>query len=237
MSRSGKPPPFAGGRDHQARVSRYSRRVRWMKIALPVAAGALVVAIFLTGRSQEEGSALLSPEEIATLAAGLRLEDPRIAGLTDSGQPFILRARWAEPDGPSPDRIRLAEPDGELTLEDGRLMTGQAASGVFERSAGRIWLEGEVEMRTSDGYRFESDKLRIVIDAREVTSPGPVFGEGPAGTISAQTMQLDRPAPGKPGAGGSRIVFNGRVHMVFIPASARGSEQTEAAAISGEDVR
>ncbi|MEM9147734.1 MAG: LPS export ABC transporter periplasmic protein LptC [Pseudomonadota bacterium] len=204
----------------QAEVSRYSRRVRWMKVALPLFALVLVGAIFLVGRGLETQNALLSPEELARLSAGLKLERPRFAGRTEAGEPFVLRAVSAEPDGAMPNRIRLGEPDGELTLSDGRLITGRSDTGTMLRLEERLILDGAVRLDSSDGYRFEADRMIVNMGARRAKSIGPVRGQGPAGTIEAGAMRL---VAGPDGKGATRIFFERRVRVVFIPPGTRQS--------------
>ena len=209
---------MAGGTGRQAALGRYSRRVRWMKIALPLGALVLVVAIFLAGRSSAPPSGLLTPEEIATLSAGLRLDNPRFAGRMESGEPFILRAVSAQPESAMPDVIRLAAPDGELTLEDGRLLTARADSGVMHRSAERLRLDGGVLIRSSDGYRFESERLVVHLGTRGAESPVPVRGTGPSGSIEAGRMRV---VDGERGTGAARSCLEDGVRVVFIPQTAR----------------
>ncbi len=225
--------PVFGGAERAA-VDRYTRRVRWMKRLLPVAAAALVGAIFVAGRGPEEPVGLLSAEEMARLSAGLRLDNPRIAGRTDGGEPYFLAARTAAPDGPVPDRIALDAPAGEITLSDGRLLEGRAESGLLLREAGRMTFEGSVVIESSDGYRFRSERLEVLLKSREAESPGPVAGDGPRGSIEAGRMEvLSDPAA----AGASRILFHDGVRVVFIPEGAAERGDPRAAGPSVEDER
>ena len=210
----GAPPRGA----RQAALSRYSRRVRWMKVVLPVGALLLIGAIFLAGRSGEPPAGLLSAEEIATLSAGLRLESPRFAGRMETGEPFILRAAAAEPEGAAPDVIHLEAPDGEITLSDGRLLTARSETGVMRREAERLRLDGAVTIETSDGYRFESERLLLDLAERRARSPVPVRGTGPPGSIEAGRMRV---LDGGKGASEARILFEGGVRVVFIPRESR----------------
>ena len=81
----------SAGRAERARLQRqkrrqvraYSRIVAWAKVLLPLAALALVVTIFLSGREEGELTEIFTPEELATLGAGLKLDNPRFAGVTE----------------------------------------------------------------------------------------------------------------------------------------------------------
>jgi len=192
----------------------YSRRVRIMRWLLPLLALVVVGAIFLAGRDRGDVSAILTPAEIARLSAGLRLDAPRFAGQTESGEPFIIRADWAEPDGTMPDEITLERPTGEMTAEDGRILTGAAREGLLDRERERLTLTGDVTVETSDGYRFETETLEIDTANRKARSRVPVRATGPMGSLEAGSMRLDQ---GKGGAASTQIWFENRVRLVFIP--------------------
>lgn len=212
--RDRREPPARGGGRVQAALRGYSRRVRLMKIAMPLAAVAVVGAIFVAGRDRADVSALLSAEEIARLSAGLKLESPRFSGRTEAGEPFVIRADWAEPDGAMPDEIAMAEPRGEIALSDGRVLEGRAARGVLDRGSDRLRLTGSVVIETSDGYRVETETLEIDTAESAAESPVRVTGTGPAGRIEAGAMRLLRPE-GRDGA--AQIWFEKRVRVVFSP--------------------
>ena len=80
------------------RVRAYSRAVAWMKVLLPLAAVALIAAIFVSARDKSDLTKIFTAEELATLGAGLRLDNPRFAGHTPrvpamrAGAP--IWARW-----------------------------------------------------------------------------------------------------------------------------------------------
>jgi len=205
-------------RPDRGTIAGYSRLVRWMKVVLPVAALVTVGAIFLTGRGFDSGESLLSPADLATLGAGLRLETPRFTGRTEAGEPYTVRAAWAEPDGAVPDRITLDRPEGEIDTADGRRLSGRADAGLLERREDRLTLRGGVVIETSDGYRFASERLALDFRARTAHSPVPIIATGPAGRIEAGAMRILR---GEAGADEARIFFEAGVRVVFIPEAAR----------------
>jgi len=201
----------AGGRG-------YSRLVRWMKVLLPVAALLTVGAIFLFGRESGTGEALLSAEDLAALGAGLRLEEPQFTGRTAAGEPYRVTAAWAEPDGALPDRIRLANPAGEIETADGMRISGRAETGVLHRGESRLELAGAVRLETDRGHVFESARLAVALAARRARSPGPVTITGAEGRLEAGRMRI---SGGAEGANAARIFFEDGVRVVFIPRAGR----------------
>lgn len=199
----------------------YSRLVRWMKVALPLGALVTMAAIFLLGRSFDTGESLLSPQDLAALGAGLRLEAPRFAGRTPAGEPYAIRADWAEPESAVPDRIRLHRPEGGIETEDGREIAGRADTGLLVRSINRLALNGNVRLDTSDGYAFRSRRVVIEFSERVARSDDPVTLTGPEGRLEAGSMRIEQ---GRPGRSEARISFEQGVRVVFIPREARRTD-------------
>jgi lipopolysaccharide export system protein LptC len=170
---------------------RRARRVRVLKVALPAAAVALIAAVFLfSGRRAVDG---LSVGGLAIDPAdGLRLSSPRFTGETASGQPFVVTADWALPDGPDPSRVTLGPMRGQITLGPERRVVLEATAGVLFPKAERLTLGEGVVVTTSDGYRATVAAAEVDFRAEEARAEGPVMGEGPLGRIDAGAMRAAR---------------------------------------------
>jgi lipopolysaccharide export system protein LptC len=185
-----------------------------MKVLLPLGAVVLIAAIFVTARDKGDLTKIFTAEELATLGAGLRLDNPRFAGVTEQGEPFAIRADWALPDSAMPRFIDLERPEGEIEMNDGRTIAAKAASGRMHRENKILVLEGGVVLDTSDGYHIETGLIEFDLDAKTAHAPGRVIGTGPRGQIDAGSF---RAAAGEDGAGVGQIWFENRVRLVFIP--------------------
>ncbi len=203
------------------RVQAYSRGVAWMKVVLPLGAVAVMSALFLSAQKTGDLTEIFTAEELVTLGAGLRLDNPRFAGVTERGEPFAIRADWALPDSAMPRLIDLERPEGEIEMSDGRTIAAKATSGRMHREKKILVLEGGVVLDTSDGYHIETDLIEFDLDAKTANAPGPMSGTGPRGQIDAGSF---RAAAGEDGGGGRKIWFENRVRLVFIPGkgSAKG---------------
>jgi len=199
-------------------VGRYSTLVRLAKFALPMAAVATVGAIFVVGQRLDDAASMLSPEELARLGAGLRLEQPRFAGRTADGEPYVLSATSALPDGTLSERIGLEQPRGEVTMADGRAVSGRSIFGHLDRRDDRLVLTGDVVIETSDGYVFRTQRLDVDLASQGAESTVAIEGEGPAGSIEAGAMRIDR---GPDGATPATFFFEDDVRVLFIPEASR----------------
>lgn len=188
-----------------------------MKIALPIGALVLIGAIFLVGR---ERAAVFDPGTAAQLAAmgtGMRLDNPRFSGMTEAGDPFVVTAEWALPDGTVPNRIDLEKPIGELQMGE-QTVTVTAASGELYRQDERLSLTGDVVLETSDGYRIETPSVEVDLAAKTAEAPDRLHAAGPRGSIEADRVQVVR------GEGEDEVTlrFEGNVRVNWLPVAVDG---------------
>ncbi|MEM7236774.1 MAG: LPS export ABC transporter periplasmic protein LptC [Pseudomonadota bacterium] len=205
---------------NQMAVEGYSRWIKRLKILLPLASLLLIATIFLIGRWSDES--LFSSEELAALGAGMQLENPRFTGTSEDGNPFVVTALRANPDGPAPEVITLDQPRGEMDMLDGRILNGRSDKGVMLRSKDELTLTGNVVITTSDGYRADMEKLIIDIDTKSAAAPVPVTGFGPSGSIASGSFRAERPI-NRQGQQSKDLVlwFENGVRVIFIPERSR----------------
>ncbi len=197
-----------------ARMQRYSRAVRWMKIVLPVTALVLIGLIFMTGRERGAVIEVRSAADAAMLGAGLMLENPRFAGTTDDGDPFVVTARSALPDGAMPDRIDLDRPRGEVRLSDGNTVVVTSSDGQMLRASERLHLSGNVALETSNGYRATTETIEIDLSSKTAVVPGTIEANGPRGGIRADRLEVERTGERNRDV---TLRFEGNVRVTFQP--------------------
>ena len=194
------------------------RAVRFLKIALPLSAFALIAAIFTFPRP-DFGERIGFSDLDLSLRDGLRVSAPRFTGADAEGRPFVVTAEWARPDRPDPERVTLGPVQGEIALAPYRRLSLAAAGGDIFPKDDRLTLEGGVRLDATGGWRLDVARALIDIGDTALEAEGPVRGEGPGGVIEAAKMRAARRDDG------DYIWFEGGVRVRIDPGAARQAEQ------------
>lgn len=199
--------------DHEAArmaSDRHTRRVRVLRVLLPLTALGLIASVFLFPRSfltADFGLSGLSfdPSE------GLRLTNPHMTGSTDDGRRYRIVADWALPDAPDPSVVELGPLRGELARDAVRTLTLRAAAGTYRPEANRLRLEGDVTVDSGDGHSLEVRSADVDFAMQRLSAAGPVLGRTAMGTIEAGSMRAER------GENGDLVWFEDRVRVIVTP--------------------
>lgn len=195
-------------------ADRYSQMVGWLKVLLPLAALAILSTLFLLSR-------VIDPEAVIPFADKEiqdRLRDQQVTGpiynaVSADGDNISFAAEtMITPQGQTGEN-HAKDVDVQMDLVSGSTVHLTASTGVLNIESDTADLSGDVEITTSTGYILESDRLITQMSTLDVTSPGPVSGEGPLGTLNAGTMTLNAGKEGKP----AQLVFTKRVKLVYDP--------------------
>ena len=192
----------------------HSRAVAWLKVALPLAALAMLSTLFLLADRIDPDAALpYAQVDVEDRARAPRMTTPTYAGITSDGAALTLTADEARPAS----EAAKAEAQGMvLVLEtpDGGRTDLVSASAVIDDLSGRIVMSGGVEITTSTGYRITTAGMMANLDRSGLESTGPVKADAPAGDLVADKMTLrqDNLTPG-----GYLLVFKGAVKLIYQP--------------------
>lgn len=191
----------------QRRVGRgYSRLVRLMKVALPLAAVALLVVIVLWPRLRDAMQAE-APQPALEADGPMQMISPRLASRDANNQPFVVQATSVTQSEEDADAMLLDGPRAELTLKDGRQVTLAADNGRYDQREGALILEGGVTVERDDGTVFSTDRAFVDVRAGSAWGSAPVMGRGPFGRLEAAGFRIsDR---------GGSVVFLGPSRMTL----------------------
>lgn len=189
---------------------RYSRFVTIMKRVLPITAGLLIAAVIaysLVPRQSEKMS--LTYKSIGTIDNDLTMLKPRLTGTDRRGNPFVITADAAVQDKANIRRATLKNVQADMTFDKSRWLSATAARGLVDMQKNVLALTGGIAMFSDDGYELHSTRADVDLKKGIFHGPEPVQGHGPAGTLSADSFDLDRET--------NQLVLQGHVQMTIIP--------------------
>ena len=182
-------------------------RARWgraIRIALPLAALALLSSVFLVASRPGREAAPQPRARAEAVLREQRLGRPDFAGVTSDGSRVALTAEAARPVPGRP---------GDLTADvvSMRLETPVRAIDLAAPSGaladGRVEVSGGVDVVTSDGWHVTAPRMDLVLDSTVLSADGPVTGDGPLGRIEAGALR----------ATAERLDFTGGARVLYRP--------------------
>ena len=191
----------------------HSLIVAWVKIALPLAALALLSTLFMfSDKVDPQLAQFYAKVDVAELAREQRMTSPTYAGMTEDGAALTVRAAAARPDpnggaGASAERLVA-----KIESRDGMVTDLTASTGLLDPGDAGIRLSDGVSVQTSTGYRMATPVVQIATDRSRLEAPQPVMADGPFGSINADSMLMTTNA-----AGSQDLIFNGHVKLIYQP--------------------
>ena len=192
----------------------HSRMVGWLKVALPLAALALLSTLFLLSDRIDPTDAIPYAEvDVEDLANDPRMSAPAYAGTTEDGAGITLSAASVRP-GAGDSGASAEGVTAQVETPDGQKIDIAAAAAALDETAGRLDLTGGVTLETARGYRLETAGITAALDRTHVASTAPVTVTAPMGDIRAEGFTLTQD-PADPGA--YLLVFKGGVRLLYQP--------------------
>ncbi len=185
-------------------IVRHSRRVRRLKVLLPLAAAALATALVLWP--------LLKPRRIPASTpgeGGAEMVEPRFTGFDGRGRAYTLTARQMEKT--AEDAVRLAQPMADIALSGDGWLALRSDTAVLDDVRRRLDMEGRVVVFHSGGYTLDTKTLAFDMGKGDIWSDDATTGHGPRGLVRGSGFRVD-------GASGD-IVFEGPAFLSLSPAS------------------
>jgi lipopolysaccharide export system protein LptC len=174
-------------------AERYTRFVTLMKRALPIAALVLLAAVAVyTFQPRQQDRVAMTFERVGAVANDLAMIKPRLSGTDAKGNPFVVTADRAIQQGRNSRRAKLIDVDADMTLDKQRWLNVTAASGLFDADAKTLVLGGGISVYSDDGYELHTKTAHFDLKNGLVHGDHGVRGQGPMGTMSADTFSVDK---------------------------------------------
>ncbi len=198
-------------------ASRHSRRVRLLKIALPVAA-LLVGAVFAAVSILRTYVPSNLQVESATIEDGkIVMRYPAIAGRNKDGISYSMKAERALQDMKQPDVITLENITAKMPVNEQTTAEVLAERGVYDRGKNLLDMTAPFTINLNNGLTAAFRSAELDINGGTMSSKEPVSIHSPSASIVAQSLRMTDK--------GRVIVFDGKVVVDVDPAAIRNREK------------
>jgi lipopolysaccharide export system protein LptC len=202
------------------RARRHSRRMRLLRILIPVvlAAGLVVSTLVVWFNPLRLLSELpVSIGRLTVSGTKMTMTKPKLSGYTRDERRYELTANAAAQDMTNVDVVNLEEPRASLEMADGNTIKMRAVLGVFDRKEGVLTLSREIVITSTGGIDVRLDQAVIDVRNGNIVSDQPVNVKMPQGTLSGNRLEVIK--------SGEIVRFDGGVTMVLDPQNALAGEK------------
>lgn len=191
----------------------HDKLVSFLGKALPMGVGVLAALMVVTPLSPRgEISFLLDRNKVAVIEERLRVDNALYRGQDNEGRPFSLTAGEAVQKSGAEGVVRMQDLVARILLPAGPARLA-AAGGSYDIDADTVRVPGEVRLEAADGYSLLTRNVSINLDNKQMRGTGGVSGTIPAGTFSANSLEVDLAE--------RTIALDGNARMQMIPGKLR----------------
>ena len=193
--------------------SAHDRLVRFAKIALPSAVGALIAVLALAPLGKHNDvSFILDKKKVQNAQEAMRVEAARYVGTDDKGQQFTMVANRAiQPTSDVP-VVDISGMLARLNLAQGPLLVA-ANRGRYNLDTQKVNVDGPVRVVGGDGYRLVTRDVTVDLKHRQLASAGPVSGGMRLGQFQAGQLKAD--------LGTRTVVLDGGARLKIVQGAVR----------------
>lgn len=197
-------------------AQRHSRRVRVIKIALPLMATLLAVGFAGYSYMLSPGSIGVSVDGTAIRDGKLVMANPKLNGFTADNLPYAMSAARAIQDLSKTGVIELEKIDARLPIDPSNWATIVADTGFYNEADNTLDITSPVTFRTTEGLTARLGSASIHLGENELRTVDPVDIVQQGSRITADTFQvLER---------GKVFVFEKRVRVVIDPSETKTAD-------------
>ncbi|HKX92676.1 MAG TPA: LPS export ABC transporter periplasmic protein LptC [Sphingomicrobium sp.] len=187
--------------------------VRWSKVALPSAVGALIAVLaFAPLSKQDDVSFILDKKKVENAPERMRVETARYVGADDKGQKFEITANRAIQRTSDVPIVDIQGLFARLFLSNGPLVMA-ANQGRYDLDTQQVVVDGPVRVVGPDGYRLETRDVKVDLKQRQLASSGPVAGQMRLGRFQAGRLRAD--------LGERKVVLDGGARLKIVQGAVR----------------
>lgn len=192
---------------------RHDRLIRIARTALPSIIGVLAAGlVFAPLATRSEVSFVLAKDTVAIARERMRVTAATYRGEDGKGQPFQLTAGSAVQATSRDPVVKLSDLTATILLKDGPASL-HADTGRYDMDREIVSVIGPVIFTSTGGYRLQTRDVAVGLKTRKLASAGPVDGEMPLGSFSADRIMAD--------LGARSVMLEGRARLHIVQGRAR----------------
>jgi len=171
--------------------SAHDRLIRFTKIALPSAVGALIAVLAIAPLDRHgDVSFILDKKKVENSPERMRVEQARYVGTDNKGQRFVMVAQRALQRSSDVPLVDIQGMHAQLALDRGPMMI-LANRGQYNLDSQKVAINGPVRVAGPDNYRLATRDVVVDLKQRQLASGGPVAGQITLGQFQAGRLHAN----------------------------------------------
>jgi lipopolysaccharide export system protein LptC len=198
---------------------RHSRRVRRLRIVLPVAGTLVILAFVAITRIGLPEDLDLSVARLSVTRNSIIMDDPHLTGFDADNRRYSVHADRAVQALSRADQVRLENIEAEVEVPGQGAATITAAAGDYDNADSTLKLSGGIEVDSTEGYSLRMEDADIDLRGGKMNSPNPVSVRYQDSETTGQSISVT--------GGGRVIVLEGGVRTTLMPPKRPGPAGAE----------
>ncbi len=192
-----------------AREKSHSRRVRFLRRALPILA-ILILALLVARTVVASLTGVSIVLSGTTIERGkLIMDGPHMSGFTSGNRPFEVTAKRAIQDITRTESVDLEGIAARLPVGEKDWAQVDAATGTLFKETGRLAITSPTLIETTDGMKARLQSAELEMDSGNIHGREQVSIETGGSHVTAETVTVT--------GGGALMVFEHNVKMLIEP--------------------
>ena len=212
------------------RAARHSRRVRWLRRAVPaivVVALALIIGASVFNPFRFLNKLPIDLSKLSVSGTKITMDAPHLAGFLPDQRPYEVWAKAATQDVTDPTKVDMLNIRAQVQLEDKSTVRLDAQNGHFNTKTQLLDLANDILLQTTSGYEARLSQARVDMGSGVISSDQPVAVKLTNGTLNSQNLRITEH--------GASAVFGGGVTMMLEPPAEKPATGADAGSSAAPD--
>jgi lipopolysaccharide export system protein LptC len=205
-------PAYQGDDPRFVRAARHSRRVRWLRRAVPavvILSLALIVGVSVFNPFRFLKKLPIDLSKLSVTGTKITMDAPHLAGYLPDRRPYEVWAKAATQDVTDPTKVDMLDIRAQVQMQDKSTLRVDAQNGHFDTKTQLLDLANNILLQTTSGSEAKLTQARVDLATGIISSDRPVAVKFTNGTLNSQNLRITDH--------GASAVFGGGVTMLLDP--------------------